>query len=246
MTNLEGRVLLRRRAIEPPPGAWSDLQILHALAERLGFGAKFPDEPREVFEELRRASAGGIADYAGIDYERIVEEDGVFWPCPRTDHPGTPRMFLDRFATEDGRARFHPIAYKPAAEEPDDAYPLFLTTGRVLSQYQSGVQTRRVDALLKAAPEPFVEVHPALAQAFGICDGEEVGVGTRRGSIRVKARITHSIRQDTLFIPFHWGGKGCANLLTNPALDPTSRMPEFKVCAARLEAIKSKTPISET
>lgn len=235
MTNLEGRVILRRRAVDPPKGVRSDLQVLSGLARGLGCTSGFPEEPREVFDELRMATAGGIADYAGIDYDRIVEEDGVFWPCPHVDHPGTPRMFLERFETEDGRARFHAVAYKPADEVPDDEYPLFLTTGRVLSHYQSGTQTRRVAALTKVSSEPFVELHPALARAFRVGDGEELRVATRRGSILVKARLTHSIRQDTLFIPFHWSGSGCANLLTNPALDPISGMPEFKVCAARID-----------
>ena len=122
-----------------------------------------------------------------------------------------------------------------SAEEPDDDYPLYLTTGRVMAQYQSGAQTRRVDALLKIAPEPFAEIHPALAQRFGIADNDPIVLTTRRGEARMKARLTSTIRQDTIFAPFHWGGEACANNLTNPALDPTSKMPEFKVCAVRIE-----------
>jgi assimilatory nitrate reductase catalytic subunit len=235
MTNLEGRVLLRRRAADPPRGVWTDTQILAALAGRLGCRASFPSEPEAVFAELRRASAGGAADYAGITYERIAAENGVFWPCPDEDHPGTPRLFLDRFPIADGRARFHPVEYRPAAEEPCAEYPFYLTTGRVMRHYQSGTQTRRVAALNQAAPEAFVEIHPALAQTFGVSEGEPVRVVTRRGTATVRARLTAAIRQDTLFIPFHWAGDGRANLLTNPALDPVSRMPEFKVCAARIE-----------
>ncbi|MBV9850340.1 MAG: molybdopterin oxidoreductase family protein [Armatimonadetes bacterium] len=236
MTNLEGRVLRRRRAQAPPPGVWSDTQILTALAGRLGAGRLFPSsEPRVIFDELRLASAGGAADYAGITYERIESEDGVFWPCPSEDRPGTPRLFLDRFATEDGRATFHPVHHRSAAEEPDDEYPLYLTTGRVMNHYQSGAQTRRVKALRDAVPEAYVEIHPALARRFGIADGDPVTLTTRRGSAQVLARFTPTIRQDTLFVPFHWAGVARANLLTNPALDPTSRMPEFKVCAVRVE-----------
>ncbi len=134
MTNLEGRVILRQRAKEPPKGVWSDLQILKALADRLGRGQYFTDNNREVFEEFRRASAGGAADYAGITYERIAAEDGVFWPCPSTDHAGTPRLFLDRFGTDDGRAKFHSVDHRPSAEMPDAEFPYFLTTGRVLAQ----------------------------------------------------------------------------------------------------------------
>ncbi|WP_426569572.1 molybdopterin oxidoreductase family protein [Streptomyces canus] len=307
-TNLEGRVLLRRQAITPPEGVRSDLEVLHELAARLGVEKGFPTDPEEVFEELRRASAGGPADYSGITYRRLVEENGVFWPCPtagdtdvaavasgrggravasgtevasgtdgtdvadgtddcedasldvgaddpsRDDehdehgghgdhdvpsvHPGTPRLFLDRFATPDGRARFVPVSHRPVAEEPDDEYPVLLTTGRVVAQYQSGAQTRRVAELNAAAPGPFVELHPRLAARLGAAEGDPVAVVSRRGRAVAPARITSGIRPDTVFMPFHWPGEGRANTLTNPALDPTSRMPEFKVCAVRVEAVE--------
>ncbi|MFE7581301.1 molybdopterin oxidoreductase family protein [Streptomyces gardneri] len=235
MTNLEGRVLLRRRALTPPAGVRSDLEVLHGLAGLLGWEKGFPTDAEEVFEELRRASAGGPADYAGIDYRRIEEEQGVFWPCPDEDHGGTPRLFLDRFATPDGRARFVPVVHRPAAEETDAEYPVVLTTGRVVSQYQSGAQTRRVDELNAAAPGPFVELHPRLAERLGVAEGERLAVVSRRGRAVAPARITTAIRPDTVFMPFHWAGEGRANTLVNPALDPVSRMPEFKVCAVRLE-----------
>lgn len=236
MTNLEGRVIRRRRATTPPHGVWTDTQIVSALAGRLGAGRYFPtDAPAVIFDELRRASAGGAADYAGISYARIDAEQGVFWPCPSEDHPGTPRLFGDGFAHPDGRARFHPVQHRPAAEEPCEEYPLYLTTGRIMAQYQSGTQTRRVAALEKLAPEAFAEMHPGLARRFGIADGDPVTLTTRRGAIRVKACLTPAIRQDTLFVPFHWGGEACANALTNPALDPVSKMPEFKVCAVRMD-----------
>ncbi|MFD0314862.1 molybdopterin oxidoreductase family protein [Streptomyces flavalbus] len=255
MTNLEGRVLLRRRALTPPDGVRSDLEVMHELAARLGGEGnpekRFPTDAEEVFEELRRASAGGVADYSGITYRRLAEENGVFWPCPAPDagsgdgdgaggavHPGTPRLFLDRFATEDGRARFAPVSHRPIAEEPDDEYPVLLTTGRVVSQYQSGAQTRRVDELNAAAPGPFVELHPRLAARLGAAEGDPVAVVSRRGRAVAPARITTGIRPDTVFMPFHWPGEGRANTLTNPALDPTSRMPEFKACAVRVEAVE--------
>ncbi|MEU6420638.1 molybdopterin oxidoreductase family protein [Streptomyces spiralis] len=256
-TNLEGRVLLRRRALSPPDGVRSDLEVLHELATRLGVEKGFPTDAEEVFEELRRASAGGPADYSGITYRRLAEENGVFWPCPAPPeptgtvsapapapasgsdvHPGTPRLFLDRFATEDGRARFAPVSHRPSAEEPDEEYPVLLTTGRVVSQYQSGAQTRRVDELNAAAPGPFVELHPRLAARLGAAEGDPVAVVSRRGRAVAPARITTGIRPDTVFMPFHWPGEGRANTLTNPALDPTSRMPEFKVCAVRVEAVR--------
>ncbi|NUR02014.1 MAG: molybdopterin oxidoreductase family protein [Streptomyces sp.] len=254
-TNLEGRVLLRRRAITAPEGVRSDLEVMHELADRLGVEKGFPTDPEEVFEELRRASAGGPADYSGITYRRLAEENGVFWPCPAdaedrkgasaaqevsaTVHPGTPRLFLDRFATPDGRARFVPVSHRASAEEPDDEYPVLLTTGRVVAQYQSGAQTRRVDELNAAAPGPFVELHPRLAARLGAAEGDPVAVVSRRGRAVAPARITTSIRPDTVFMPFHWPGEGRANTLTNPALDPTSRMPEFKACAVRLETVRS-------
>ncbi|MEH0588115.1 molybdopterin oxidoreductase family protein [Streptomyces sp. B21-106] len=238
-TSLEGRVLLRRQAVTAPEGVRSDLAVLHQLAARLGVEKGFPVEPEEVFEELRRASAGGIADYSGISYERLAAEDGVFSPCPAGQDgrpaPGTPRLFLDRFATEDGRARFAPVSHRPSAEEPDDDYPVLLTTGRVVAQYQSGAQTRRVAELNAAAPGPFVELHPRLAARLGAAEGDALAVVSRRGRAVAPARITTGIRPDTVFMPFHWPGAGRANTLTNPALDPTSRMPEFKVCAVRVE-----------
>ncbi|MER5967934.1 molybdopterin oxidoreductase family protein [Streptomyces sp. NPDC002057] len=237
MTNLEGRVLLRRRALTPPAGVRTDLEVLHALAALLGWEKGFPTDPEEVFDELRRASAGGPADYAGISYRRIEEEQGVFWPCPEPEHAGTPRLFLDRFATPDGRARFVPVVHRPAAEETDADYPVLLTTGRVVSQYQSGAQTRRVAELNAAAPGPFVELHPRAAERLGVAEGERIAVVSRRGRAVAPARITTAIRPDTVFMPFHWAGEGRANTLVNPALDPVSRMPEFKVCAVRLERL---------
>ncbi len=206
MTNLEGRVILRRPASTPPPGVRSDLEALHAIAGRLGIGHSFPSKPREVFDELRRASSGGPADYYGITYERIEREEGVFWPCPDEDHPGTPRLFLDRFATPDGRARFHVVEHRSAAEEPDNEYPLYLTTGRVMQQYQSGTQTRRVKQLSEAAPRSFVEIHPSMASSYGINQGDQVRITTRRGvasaSAQAHARDPHGHNLYAVSLPW--------------------------------------------
>ena len=237
ITNLEGRVLRRRALREPPPGVRTDLAVVAELTRRLGSPVAVAVDPEETFAELRRASAGGPADYAGIDWTRIDAEDGVYWPCPAPEHPGTPRMFAEGFATPDGRARFVAVEHRDPVEERDAAYPFYLTTGRVLAQYQSGAQTRRVAALHRAAPGAFVEVHPDPAAALSISDGQLVRVVSRRGVVEVPARVVDTIRPDTLFVPFHWPGTARANSVTSDALDPVSRMPEFKVCAARLETV---------
>jgi assimilatory nitrate reductase catalytic subunit len=238
LTNLEGRVLLRRKALDPPPGVHSDLQILRVLADRLDCPVTFLERPRAVFDELRAASAGGLADYAGITYERIADEQGVFWPCPDERHPGTPHLFTDRFPTPDGRARFHPVEHRSPAELPDTQYPYYLSTGRSRSHYQSGAQTRRVRALVTAEPEAYAEVHPQLARRVGVGPGDQMWLRTRRGGAVLRARISDDIRADTVFVPFHWGGLHAANALTNPALDPISGMPEFKACAVAVGAVE--------
>jgi assimilatory nitrate reductase catalytic subunit len=236
LTNLEGRILLRRRAVRPPVNVRTDLEVMHGLAGRLGQPAeRFPVDAQEVFDELRRASAGGIADYAGITYDRLRDGEALHWPVPSTDHPGTPRAFLDRFAHPDGRARFVPVDHSGPAEPPDEEFPLQATTGRVLQHYQSGAQTRLVAELLAAEPEMYVEVHPDTAARAGLEHGDLADVVSRRGRVRARVRCVATIRLDLVFLPFHFPGDGRANLLTNPELDPTSRMPEFKVCAVRLE-----------
>ncbi|SCG79038.1 molybdopterin oxidoreductase family protein [Micromonospora rifamycinica] len=197
--------------------------------------ARFPTDPRVVFAELRRASAGGVADYAGVTWDRIESSDGVFWPCPDPEGPDTPRLFADTFPTPSGRARFHPVQHRPAAEEVCADYPLHFTTGRVLAQYQSGTQTRRVAALRRAAPRGFVELHPDLAARLGVAEGDEVRVASRRGELLAPARLSPTIRPDTVFAPFHWPGAARANSVTNDAVDPVSGMPEFKICAVRVE-----------
>ncbi|MER6424925.1 molybdopterin-dependent oxidoreductase [Streptomyces sp. NPDC001137] len=446
LTSLEGRVLRRRAHLTPPPGVRTDLAVLHALAVRLGQpAARFPTRPREVFDELRRATAGAPADYSGITYDRLDTGEPLHWPCPtendthrhntagrardtaedrddtclgpgtgedrhdtclgpdtgegqydtgegrdnagerpddtrqnpgtgedrhdtgegrdntgerrdgagedpdntcqgpstgedrhdtggrpddtrqnpdtgegrdhagegrgntgerrdgagqrpadtRQDpdtgedrhdtgegpnnagerpggaagkqrdaggkrggpvgggrdggtggggtspHPGTPRLFLDRFAHPEGRARFTPVDHRPAAQEPGGDFPLYGTTGRVLAQYQSGAQTRRVAELLAAAPEAVVEVHPDTARRLGLADGKFAEVGSVYGTVRARVRLTRTVRTDTVFVPFHFPGAARANLFTGDALDPRSRMPEFKVSAVRV------TPVGE-
>ncbi|KQV63362.1 nitrite reductase [Nocardioides sp. Root122] len=220
MTNLEGRVVLRQRAITPPRGVRSDLDVIAGLASRLS-DVPFSTDPEEVFAELGRASAGGAADYSAITYDRIRDEGGVFW--------GGERLFAESFAHPDGRARMLVVEHRGAAEQPCADYPVHLTTGRVLAHYQSGAQTRRVRALPDDGP--FVELHPLLAGRIGVAHGDDLRVSTRRGTMTAPARVVTTIRPDTVFVPFHWVG---ANRLTNDALDPVSRMPELKVCAAQV------------
>lgn len=238
MTNLEGRLLLRRRAVQPPEGVRTDLDVIAGLAHRLGApGDRFPTDPEAVFAELGAASRGGAADYSGVGYERLKAGEALYWPVRGEGHPGTPRLFTDSFAHPDGRARFTAVDHTGPAEPADDDYPLTATTGRVLEHYQSGAQTRVIEELKAAVGAVFVEVHPDTAARAGLADGELGKVVSRRGEVVARVRCVPSARPDVVFLPFHFPGVQRANLVTNPALDPMSRMPEFKVCAVRLEAV---------
>ncbi|GAC1574372.1 MAG: molybdopterin oxidoreductase family protein [Candidatus Elarobacter sp.] len=241
MTNLEGRVLLRERVVAAPAGPRSDLAILRALALRLDRPeAVCHEEPEAVFEELRRATAGGPADYAGVTYARLRGGAQLQWPVPAVDHPGTPALFATNFPTDDGRARFVAVEPVTAAEVPDAEYPWYFTTGRVREHYLSGTQTRRVEALARAVPSPYVEMHPRLAAVVGVGDGERVKICSRRGTIALQARITTAIRSDTLFAPFHWGGALTVNDLVDARSDRFSAMPAFKACAVRVERLPNE------
>ena len=233
ITNLEGRVIKYNKAVEPPGEAKRDWEIICELARRLGKGQYFNfSSPRQIFDEYRLCTKGAKSDYWGITYEKIEEQNGVFWPCPTEEHPGTPRLYEERFGFPDGKARMHPIPYIPPAEEPDAEYPLVLTTGRVIYHYLSGNQTRRTPFLKEQAPYPWVEMHEQTAQRLGIADGDWVTIRTRRGEMTAPALVIHSIRPDTLFIPYHYGHTEAVNQLTNPVLEPMMKIPEFKVCAA--------------
>jgi assimilatory nitrate reductase catalytic subunit len=242
-TNVEGRVIHHKKAVDPPAGARVDWQIICDIAARLGAGKHFNfSSPKEIFDELRVASRGGISDYYGITWERIDREYGVCWPCPSAEHPGTPRLYEGgKFAHADGKAHFHPIEWRPAAEEPDDAYPIILTTGRVVAHFLSGNQTRRIAGLMEQTPEPKCEIHPRLAEKLGIAEGDFVKVESRRGSSTVKAMVVKTIRPDTVFIPYHWPLDRSANNCTIGALDPISKIPENKICAVRVMTVDRPT-----
>jgi assimilatory nitrate reductase catalytic subunit len=237
VTTAEGRVVRIRKAVEPPGNARADWEIVCDLARRFAPWEKFPYAcPEDIFRELRHVTRGGPVDYYGITYERIEAEHGVFWPCPSPEHPGTPRLYEGgRFFHPDGRARFHAVEYRPPAEDVDAEYPVILTSGRVVSQYLSGTQTRRIGPLVRQIPDPYVEMHPQLAARVGVKSGERVKVTSRRGSVTLPALVVRSIRPDTVFIPYHWAGEKSANRLTIRAIDPVSKIPEFKVCAVRVE-----------
>ena len=246
VTQVEGRIIKINQALDPPGEARQDWRIIQDLAQALGrpHGMTF-QSPREIFDELRRASAGGVADYSGVTYEKIEAQNGVFWPCPAEDHPGTPRLFEEGswnpvakgagpFYFPDGKARFQAALYTPPAEEVDRDYPLMLTSGRVISHFLSGTQTRRIGPLVDQYPEPRLELHPRLAEKLGIEDGEWVSVESRRGLATLRAQVVTTIRPDTVFVPYHWGDRRSINRVTHAAQDPISKIPEYKFCAVRV------------
>ncbi len=234
MTSLEGRVLRRRRAIDPPEGVRSELWILRELARRLEAPSTWSVVPSEVFDELARASAGGKADYSGLSHELLDTGAAAYWPFP-SGSEGTPRLFGERFGHPDGRARI--VAVRAATPAPTDrADELTLITGRYLQQYQSGAQTRRVPELDGARPEARLEIHPATASRLGIVEGASVVVDNERGAVRVRASVTADIRHDTVFLPFHYPDEQRANTLTEAVVDPISSMPEFKRTRVRVRS----------
>jgi len=235
MTNIEGRCVLRRAGLKPPGEARPDWKAICDLAGRLGAGPFFSfSGPERIFSEFARVTGGARADYSGMSYSKLERNKGLFWPCPDVKHAGTPRLFESSFRHPDGKARLKSVAYRPSAEEPDEAYPYRLTTGRVLEHYLSGNQTRRIETLMKASPTPFVQVSGELARTLGLEADRKVRLTTRRGEALLDWRSDPEQEVSTLFVPFHWGGELSVNLLTQEALDPVSRMPEFKVCAANL------------
>jgi len=237
-TNLEGRVLLREAARSVPGNVKQDWEVLSGISQSLGKGYYFTYENvEEIFNELRLASRGGMADYFGITYDRLRKEEGVYWPCPEYDHPGEKTLFGDRFAHPNGKAELIPVESNHSKEKTTNSYPLTLTTGRVLGHYLTGVQTRKSSTLVAHQIESFVEIHPKTAKKFRIQDDELVKVTSKRGEITVRSKVTATIREDTVFVPMHWSGIQSVNKLTNEDLDPTCKMPGFKVCAVNIEPL---------
>jgi assimilatory nitrate reductase catalytic subunit len=251
VTQVEGRIIKVNKAVNCPGEAREDWRIIQDIAAALGRSHGFTfASPREIFEELRAASKGGVADYSGVTWEKIERQMGVFWPCysedPRTgaptlDHEGTPRLFepdsynpiangAGPFYFPDGRARFNVADYRDPVDDATAEYPIYLTTGRVVSQFLSGTQTRRIGPLVQQYPEPRLELHPRLASSLGIADGDWATAATRRGTITLRAQVVTTIRPDTVFIPYHWAGKKSVNQLTVAAQDPISKIPQYKVC----------------
>ncbi|HEX6210181.1 MAG TPA: formate dehydrogenase subunit alpha [Methylomirabilota bacterium] len=238
-TNTERRVQRFDPAVEPPGAARPDWWIIAEIGRRVSRLLASPpgqarwagwgyDGPAEIMMEV----AALTPSYGGIAHERLGR-DGLQWPCPEPGHPGTPILHVDRFPR--GRAWFTPVAFQPAAETPDREYPLVLTTGRVLEHYHSGTMTRRVAALDWLVSEASIEVHPADAERLGVADGDRVRLRSRRGAVTARARVTSGITPGAVFMPFHFA-EAAANELTHAALDPVAKIPEYKVCAVRLEA----------
>jgi formate dehydrogenase major subunit len=215
-----------RKAVESPGEAREDWKIISDLSSRMGYDMDY-QSAEAIMEEIAQVTPS----YCGINYDRL-KNDGIHWPCPNTDHPGTPCLHVDQFTC--GLGVFHALEYKPPAELPDDEYPMYLTTGRVLYQFHTGSMTMKSQGLNDLAPECFVEISPPDAEAYGIENGDLLRIASRRGEIEAKARLSGKAVRGTIFIPFHYA-KAAANKLTNAALDPTAKIPEFKVCAVHIE-----------
>jgi len=236
-TGIDRRVYKINKIVEPPGQAKSDWWITMNIAKQMGFSDKFNyNSSKDIFEEIRTC----VPQYAGISYERLEKTTGgIHWPCPSEDHPGTPTMFTEKFNTPDGQGHFQPVDYKPPAESPDQEYPFILTTGRVIFHYHTGSMTRRTDNLYSEVPEAFIQIHPEDARELNISNGEKAIVKSRRGQLEIKTSISPDITRGVVFIPFHFN-RANANILTNPALDPACKMPEFKVCAVNIEKADEK------
>jgi formate dehydrogenase major subunit len=237
-TNTDRRVQRVRKAVEPPGDARDDSWIIAQISSRMGYDMGDVSAAR-VMDEI----ASLTPSYGGVSYARLDEKGELRWPCPSADHPGTPILHVDKITR--GKGLFSPVEYRPPAELPDEEYPLVLTTGRLLTHYHTGTMTRRVKALDELAPRNQVWVNPADAEKLQVNMGQEVALQSRRGAIRLEAKVTDKVGEGVVFVPFHFG-ESPANALTNPALDPVAKIPEFKVAAVRILTGKSMEDLEYT
>jgi formate dehydrogenase major subunit/formate dehydrogenase alpha subunit len=225
-TNTERRVQRVRKGLEPPGQARSDWEILCDLARRMGRPMQYPDASA-IMDEIARLTPS----YGGITYDRL-ERGGLQWPCPTRDHPGTPYLHQGRFTR--GRGKFHAVEFIPPRELPDSEYPLLLSTGRILQHFHTGTMSRRSAVLDQLVSVGAIEIHPADAARLGVADSQRVRVSSRRGQIQIAAKVTERVAPGTTFLAFHYS-EAPANRLTIAALDPVAKIPEFKVCAVKVE-----------
>jgi formate dehydrogenase alpha subunit len=224
-TNTDRRVQRVRKAVAPPGEARDDWDILCEISTRMGYNMAY-ESSKAIMEEISQVTPS----YAGISYDRI-DAEGIHWPCPTPEHPGTPILHKEQFTC--GKGNFHAIDFIPPAEGIDDEYPMYLTTGRLLYQYHTGTMTMKSDGLNEIAPECYVEISPQDARQYDVNEGAMVSVASRRGSIQARVKISKKAVSGTIFIPFHYA-QAAANKLTNAALDPISGIPEYKVCAVKI------------
>jgi formate dehydrogenase alpha subunit len=230
-TSTERLVQMVRKAIEPPGESRADWQIICDLAKAMGSKEFEYGTPADIMDEI----ASLTPSYGGMSFDRL-QKGGLAWPCPSKEHPGTPYLHKEKFARANGKGKFWGIEFKEPAELPDEEYPFILSTGRIIFHFHTGTMTRKTDLLNKEVPTGYVEIAPKDAERLGIVAGELVSVQTRRGRIETKALITARVPEGMIFIPFHFA-ECAANILTNPALDPVAKIPEYKVCAAKIEKI---------
>jgi predicted molibdopterin-dependent oxidoreductase YjgC len=228
-TNTERRVQRVRKAIEPIGESKPDWWIVCQVAQRLEASGFDYNHPSEIMEEIRKLTPS----YGGISCERL-ENGGLQWPCPSEDHPGTSILHRNIFVR--GKGRFIPLKYTPPGEMPDEDYPLILSTGRSLYHFHTGTMTRKVTGLNIIEPEAAVEINPEDASRLGIAQGDKVKISSRRGEVVVKAKITDSFPPGVVFMTFHFA-ESAANIITNPKLDPVSKIPELKVAAVKVEKL---------
>jgi len=233
-TNTERRVQRLRKAVEPPGEAKADWQIICELGKKMGQEKQFTfNSPEDIFNEIAKVTPL----YGGMSYARLEKPESLHWPCPTPDHPGTPILHTEKFANTDGLGVFTSLEFKPPAEVPDAEFPLILTTGRCIWQWNDGSMTRRSPSLEKEAPAAWIEINSDDAKALGIRNSEVVHAVTRRGAVNVTAKVTSGIKRNEVFMPSHYA-ESAVNKLTNNVLDPVAMVPELKACAVRIEKIK--------